>query len=300
VTVDAERERRIALWRSLSQQDRDALEPSHLRALGVYGGAQGIWVDKANTAMSDEAPAGITVSILHTGRHYDDDVSEDCVLYHYPSTARPASRDAGEVQATKNAMLLRIPLFVVLPSPRSKRLRSVKLGWVSDFDDEGRTFLILYGSGDAPEHPTPYVTPDTGDAPFVGADHTRGRTSSSRTSRRNQPQFRFQILRQFGHQCAVCAIRHPRLLIAAHIRGVEDNGSDDWRNGIPLCGTHHNAFDAFLFGIDPETLALRTREGVSASDIGLGSTRLQPVRNRPHPDALRWRWEKTLEQWEKD
>jgi hypothetical protein len=109
VTVDAERERRIALWRALSKQDRDALEPSHLRALGVYGGAQGIWVDKANTAISDDVPAGITVSILHTGRHYDDDVSEDCVLYHYPSTARPTSRDAGEVQATKNAMLLRIP-----------------------------------------------------------------------------------------------------------------------------------------------------------------------------------------------
>jgi hypothetical protein len=151
--TEVERARRIALWRSLSQQDRDSIEPSHLRALGVYGGAQGIWVDKANTAISDAAPAGITVSILHTGRHYDDDLSDDCMLYHYPSTDRLGSRDAGEVQATKNAMSLGIPLFVVLPSPRSRQLRSVNFGWVSDFDDEGRTFLIVYGSGDASEPP---------------------------------------------------------------------------------------------------------------------------------------------------
>lgn len=297
MTADAERDRRLGLWRELSQQDCLALEPSRLRDLDIYGGAAGIWRDKTRTAIGDDPPDGITVSILHTGQHYDDDLSDDCLLYHYPSTKRAPSHDAGEVQATKNAMLLRMPLFVVLPSPRSQQLREVKLGWVADFDDEGRTFLILYESNDPAESPASYIAPDLGDIPFVGTDHTRGRSSSSRTSRPNQKRFSFQVFKQFGRQCAVCAIRHPALLKAAHIRGIEDNGSDDWRNGIPLCGTHHDAFDAFLFGIEPETLALHTRAGVSTSEIGLTNACLQPVRNRPHLEALRWRWDKTRAEW---
>ena len=46
-------------------------------------------------------------------------------------------------------------------------------------------------------------------------------------------------------------------------------------------GNHrgHDAFDAFLFGIEPDTLELRPRAGVSVSDTGLERTRLQPMRN---------------------
>jgi putative restriction endonuclease len=74
--VDAvsEKERRLNLWHSLSQEDLDDVEPKKLRELGIYGGAQGIWVDKAHTASSDIGADGATVSVLHTGRHYDDDL----------------------------------------------------------------------------------------------------------------------------------------------------------------------------------------------------------------------------------
>ena len=92
-----------------------------LRALGIYGGAQGIWVDKLHTANSETGPDGVTVGILHTGRHYEDDLSEDGVIYHYPKTSRPSARDAAEVQATKNAMKdHQLPVFVVLPGKASK------------------------------------------------------------------------------------------------------------------------------------------------------------------------------------
>ena len=77
------------------------IEPSQLREVGIYGGAQGIWVDKAHTAIPELAADGVTVAILHTGRHYADDLSEDGVIYHYPKTSRPPARDAAEVQATK-------------------------------------------------------------------------------------------------------------------------------------------------------------------------------------------------------
>lgn len=45
--VGTEITRRIDLWRTISKQRLDDLEPARLRDLGIYGGAQGIWVDKA-------------------------------------------------------------------------------------------------------------------------------------------------------------------------------------------------------------------------------------------------------------
>jgi hypothetical protein len=118
--------------------------------LGVYGGAQGIWIDKVRTASPEIGSEGATVAILHTGRHYNDDLSDDGVIYHYPVTSRGAKRDAGEVQATKNAMSYQLPIFVILPGKLSEKNRSLKLGWVCDFDDENQQFLILFGAHHPP------------------------------------------------------------------------------------------------------------------------------------------------------
>jgi putative restriction endonuclease len=54
----------------------------------------------------------VYVSILHTGRHYPDDLSDDGLIYHYPTTHRPPSRDSAEIQATKNTAALSLPIFV--------------------------------------------------------------------------------------------------------------------------------------------------------------------------------------------
>jgi len=50
VDVIFERDRRLNIWHSISDQDLEDVEPQHLRNSGIYGGAQGIWVDKAHTA----------------------------------------------------------------------------------------------------------------------------------------------------------------------------------------------------------------------------------------------------------
>ena len=87
--------------------------------------------------------------------------------------------------------------------------------------------------------------------------------------RGRQQVFRFQVLAQYGAKCAVCSITHPNLLKAAHIRGKREKGSDDWRNGLPLCSTHHDAYDAQLFAIHPDTLSIVAAPDVSPADIGL-------------------------------
>ena len=161
MSVADELARRLKLWEQLSTGDATNAEPGVLRSAQVYGGAQGIWVDKKTTGGLAMDGHGVTVSILHTGRHYPDDLSEDALIYHYPATRRPPARDAAEVQATKNAGTLSLPIFVILPGSDSATKRSVRLGWVVDFDDENRQFLILFG-----ENAPKYETAAAEDAPF--------------------------------------------------------------------------------------------------------------------------------------
>ena len=282
---------RMELWARVGSDDIENLRPSLLRDSGIYGGAQGILVDKKRTATLSPNGVGITVGILHTGQHYPDDLSEEGMIYHYPVTDRVGMRDANEVQATKNAKRLNLPLFVILPGTTSLSKRHVKLGWVEDWDDEGKLFLITFGD-DQPQA----LTVQEPDEPFNLEDKSEGGTAKTKI-RPNQQRFRFNVLQQYGHKCAVCSIRLPGLLIAAHIRGKDDHGSDDWRNGIPLCATHHKAFDDHLFGIDPENLSVAISSRHMAEDLGINVSHLDLLHNTPHCDALNWRWEKTQKAW---
>ena len=165
-------------------------------------------------------------------------------------------------------------------------------GWVCDFDDTNRQFLILFGD----EHPPSYSKAETATEPFRLEEEPRSKASTVMV-RVGQQRFRFHVMSQYGHKCAVCDIRHPQLLKAAHIRGKAERGSDDWRNGIPLCATHHDAFDSYLFGIDPETHAIRCKPGINEKDVGLRETILKPLKNAPHIEALQWRWSETQREW---
>lgn len=281
-----EREYRLSLWADLSQRDPGDLEPKLLRDLGVYGGAQGIWVDKTRTGSLTRSGAGVTVSILHTGKHYPDDLSDEGVIYHYPSTSRPPGRDAAEVQATKETRNLGVPLFVILPGDRSSSRRRVRLGWVEDWDDVSRQFLILFGSGPPAIPPSPDP-----DAPFRLVDEQPRRRLGQVQVRAGQQRFRFSVLKHYGCKCAVCPITHPHLIEAAHIRSKADRGSDDWRNGLPLCATHHTAFDAHLFAVEPGSLAIRFARNVTPDSIGVATAHLDLLRSAPHETALLWRFD---------
>jgi putative restriction endonuclease len=38
--------------------------------------------------------------VLHNGSSYDDDLSDDGIIYHFPDTERHAGRDAAETAVT--------------------------------------------------------------------------------------------------------------------------------------------------------------------------------------------------------
>jgi hypothetical protein len=92
--VAAELALRMEKWQSLHDGGgpRDVTKKL-IRDLGIYGGAQGVWVDSDRTRGIAQNAAGVAMGLLHTGRHYADDLSPTGILYHYPKTNRAPGRD---------------------------------------------------------------------------------------------------------------------------------------------------------------------------------------------------------------
>jgi len=96
-------------------------------------------------------------------------------------------------------------------------------------------------------------------------------TSEVKRTYRN-PKFRKKVLEKYGSYCCCCDIAIETLIEAAHIVPVENNGNDEASNGIPLCPTHHTAFDNFLFTINPVDNSIIYKEGLSAEDLQITKT----------------------------
>jgi hypothetical protein len=281
-SVEAERARRQEMWAALTEGGGSDFSPATVRELGLYGGQQGIWVDTERT--SAVAPYGVTVSILHRGTRYADDLWEDGLLYHYPSTQR-GSRDQAEIEATKAAKRLGLPLFVVTNSTMDATKRAVRMAWIEDWDDGDQVFLVRFG--EVP--PAPRVIP-TPEAPFKLEDEARKRTALVET-RLGQQRFKLDCIAYYGAECAVCDMALRPLLDGAHIRPKKERGADDPRNGLILCASHHRAYDAGLFAIEPESLRIITRDsGPSLAEMQITRTALTHLARKPRVEALQWAW----------
>lgn len=116
--------------------------------------------------------------------------------------------------------------------------------------------------------------------------------------RLHQPEFRGRILSAYKQRCAVCTLRHGKLLDAAHIIGDDKpHGLPIVDNGLSLCKIHHAAYDANLLGISPDYIVRINRDLMEEIDgpmlrHGLqemhGRTLTLPTRlaDRPSKDRL--------------
>jgi len=256
--------------------------PTVIRDLRIYGGAAGIWVDRATTSVTTRDPIGAAVSVNHTGEHYPDDLSDTGLIYHYPVTKRRGLTDSNEIDATKRTRDLGLPLFALLKNADDDTKRDVRIGWVTDWDDVAQEFLIIFAESaplivDRPRAEDPFVLKD---------EKNHQRKASSFWARPNQQRFRFDVLKAYQSQCIVCSVSRTDLLTAAHICPKSEGGSDDWRNGLALCATHHAAFDRGLFGFHAETLELVMKDGVTESQLGINEKKGVFEISRPHPEAL--------------
>lgn len=242
---------------------------------------QGVFRDKERTAQI-APPHGITVSLLHTGTSYDDTFDDEGGLYHYPSTDR-AGRDRAEIEATKNAALFRVPVFIVLRGAVAG-LGEVRRAWISDWDDQSRVFLISFGS-EPEKSPSPKTEKFS-----LRAERKPVRALTGRP-RPGQARFRFSVFKQYGPRCALCGMAIQGLLEAVHLCAVSDGGCDDPRNGLVLCRNHHRALDEKLFCFDPATGRVTCRtKGPTATELAISLTSLRELPAQPHPEALSWCW----------
>lgn len=124
--------------------------------------------------------------------------------------------------------------------------------------------------------------------------------------RLHQRSFREKVLKAYQQQCALCRLRHPQLLDAAHIiPDAEETSLPVIPNGISLCKLHHAAFDTFILGITPDYKVIIRKDILEEHDgpmlqHGLkemhGSRIILPHdrSSRPDRDLLDQRYQKFL------
>jgi hypothetical protein len=132
--------------------------------------------------------------------------------------------------------------------------------------------------------------------PFV--EETRATYTVSAPKR--EGAFRHLVLKEYDFCCAVCEAKFRLANLveatAAHIVPKHKKGTDDPRNGLALCRTHHWAFDASIFSLDDECRVLLSSKVKQAETKNFGLMSLAEQRIilpengilRPHPEALEW------------
>lgn len=288
-TAEGEARWRAALWSHItSNADHDGLvPPGLLRDFDAYGGQQGVWVNAGRTRKVH--PSGVAFSVLHTGVHYADDLSDTGVLYHYPHTSRQPGRDASEIAALKTCKLLNLPVLVISKPASTPGRRLVQLGWVDAWNDDAELFEISF-SPMPPAGEQPSVSPAAADPNAIFGSDTRTVKGELRI-RPGQRIFKRRVFAMYGQVCPLSGIAVPQMLDAAHLVPVANNGSDDPSNGLPLNAALHRAFDAGLFAINPDTLLVETRaNGPTMQDLGITAPAIDHLPQQPARAALEWRY----------
>lgn len=132
--------------------------------------------------------------------------------------------------------------------------------------------------------------------PFVREDSVTYTT----TGVRRDKAFREIVVREYDFTCAVCGLkfRWDKVVeaTAAHIVPKHKHGTDDPRNGLSLCHTHHWAFDEGVFSLSNNYEVLLNQSVSESNNRNFallemhGQSILLPANETlyPHPQAIEW------------
>ena len=298
-SIFSEYKKRKALWEEMKEKFPNGEVPvDFVKRNYIYRGRAGTYVDKERTSQltkhtslpEEDKKAGITVSIRLVGDSYPNDISEDGSKFRYPNVDRRGRQAKYKVQASKNALKLDLPIFIVIGKTMRKNGESVyervELAKVAKYDDEDKSFEVKF----IKEALTPLPTEGVDSFELDGSGETK---IVSTKARLGQAEFRSSVMENYGEKCAVCNVRHPDLLDAAHIVAKAERGTDDLRNGIVLCKNHHAAFDNNLFGINPESKKLVFLSKEIKQELNFPQRKLKTATGvLPNIKALRWKWKR--------
>lgn len=282
---------RIKVWQKLKKKkikDKIVIISNKLvKKLKIHKGERGIYRDVTNTRKSIFKD-GLTLSVLDTGKIYDDVLTDSHLEYHYPKTEQKTT-DLGEINSLKEAEKYNLPIFIVLGVNTETSKKELRFGYIKNHNDQQKTILIEFDSNKELILTAKYenyidTNISENDLPLFQKRKKKNISAKSRAN--NQPKFRADVFNYYQNECAVCGIK--LFLDAAHIIPVENYGTDNKENGIILCKNHHKAFDDNLFKINPSNFKLEFFEEVS--NLRIKKIDLNHLNNKPALKYLEWRY----------
>lgn len=99
------------------------------------------------------------------------------------------------------------------------------------------------------------------------------------------------VMTRQGACCAACGLDIAPALRVVRLIPLEEGGVDEPGNGVVLCATHAAMFDAGLFRIRPDDLALVPTPPYDLAGLEIRHESLDHLPQRLHAEALAWRWE---------
>jgi putative restriction endonuclease len=219
---------------------RDELESFEFRGTRVrlIAPRQGIW----KPATFNAALSFVTTFTPQTERPpYDDDIGEDSYPRYKWRGTDPLHHDN---VALRRAMELGKPLlwFVGVAPGIYEPHAPV---WLVHEEPVDHQFVVAID-----EPARSWWRPGLESAPVF--DPVRRYAQVLVQQRLHQRLFRSRVLVAYQQQCALCRLRHPRLLDAAHIRTDAQGGEPVVTNGLAMCAIHHRAFDADVLTVTPK------------------------------------------------
>ena len=282
------KEKRIELWEKI--KTKKIHKNIFIKENKIHLGERGIYRDIKNTR-TENLPDGLTVSLLDTGKVYDDVLSNTHLLYFYPNTKNQTT-DKGEINSLKNAEKFHVPIFIVLGINNDTSSKEIRLGYIKSQNHEQKLCLVEFQNNNnliinSEIEDKIFEEDDDNDDDDLFNSSSKKKRSISTNRSNNQPKFRADVFRYYENKCAVCEIK--LFLDAAHIIPVAYNGKDVKKNGIILCKNHHTAFDKNLFKINSENLNIEISSS-SFEDLRITQKNIKHLKNKPGEKYLSWRY----------
>jgi hypothetical protein len=291
-------------WQFLSQT-KDYLagiERFHYLISGIYKPAGSDYALSIVTKVASPYDRKDEVVFLHDGRW---------LMTYSP---RSGGLNQSDNRALVKCMDDRVPLGVfkqveVDAKQKGSTYLVMELGLITNYDAKADVFVIESIDRQALEQVTNVIADEKARyeiqlyaqltnefQPFV---ETENATRTINVVKRDAA-FREIVLLEYSFTCAVCGMRF-RLndlveATAAHIVPKRKNGTDDPRNGLALCRTHHWAFDAGVFSLTDryEILPTPAIDRADSKNFGLAEMRGKTIMlpkdeiSVPHLKAIQW------------
>lgn len=281
---------------------QDVIPASALRSRFEYDGIgfqplQQVGIFKPGL-LGPKSAAVVLVSSIdgpYTDKH---DLESGVIEYHYQG--KLGDEDNHHNRSLRAAMEQRRPMLYLCGIAPNMYLPLYPVFAISD-NRTKRTFDLVVGDRTI----TVNIESST-EAKTAAANAVKSYATIIAKRRIHQSGFRQLVIGAYQSTCAMCRLKIPTLLDAAHIIPDSEEGGDAVvQNGLALCKIHHAAYDARIIGVSPDYVMETRPDILNTTDGPMLAHGLQGLhgksihvprfhRNRPDKDRLNVIWQRYL------